>query len=325
MGFVTKLFLQCVRLNGLINHTVGKRKPWSLCVAVCFLFSLETLLASAAIAESTNVENQIIKEVSGKKWEQLRRPSSGYIVGRFSFEGSFEFPEGYDKAGLPLLQQIADGKFELAQPTQRGDALEDIPAYLKDKPVCSSAPIRYWNGISEIPTAQYEHLKSRKSSDITPYLPGAARPLDYEAQLGPNLEVIATATSNFELYDFDAADDGSRLRVFRAENYAPTSSTSSSLRLEGSFAAYETPSCRFIGTLDYFTHCMDVRSNPARQPDAFSLARIIQIDRRPFVITVSRPDCNAETSPGRSTLYLWDITASGAAPIIYGFTGTEAK
>jgi len=54
------------------------------------------------------------------------------------------------------------------------------------------------------------------------------------------------------------------------------------------------------------------------------VARVIQIESRPIVITVAHPDCNPP-GLGRSTLYLWDLAAPGANPTIYGFTLTEAK
>ncbi len=299
-------------------------KPFchAIAAAFCSVLSLGLLSSPAAMAEVQEIKPQIIKEVSGRIWAQHRYPYTGYETGRFHFEGSFQLPEGHGEAGSKLLGLVENGSFDVVPATQKGNDLEDVPDYVKDKPTCASSPIKYWNGLSEMSVAQFERLKSKQSlKNLTPYLPGSPRPIDYETQLRGDLQIIAAAVSNFEFYDLE---DG--FRVFYAEEYAPIASQSASLhRLEGSFAVYNMPSCRFIGTLDYHNHCLVRRGNPIYQRDPLSMAGIINLEGRPFAITVSHARCDTGKAPSSRTLFLWDITAQSPVPLIYGFTEVEAQ
>jgi hypothetical protein len=287
-----------------------------------FALSLGFISSPCAAADTQGTKSQIIKEVSGRNWVRHRYPYTGYETGRFHFEGSFHLPEGHGEAGSKLLGLVENGSFDVVPATQKGDDLEDLPDYVKDKPACASSPIKYWNGLSEMSVAQIERFKSKQSlKNLTPYLPGSSRPIDYETQLGGDLQALAAAASNFEFYDLDGG-----FRVFHAEDYVPIASQSASLhRLEGSFAVYNMPSCRFIGTLDYHNHCFVRRGNPIYQRDPLSVAGIINLEGRPFAITVSHARCDTGKAPSSRTLFLWDITAQSPVPLIYGFTEVEAQ
>lgn len=312
------------RLRSLF--TIPSASHLSIAAALPLLLAVsDAALADQSNAEETDVKSRIIEEVAGKDWEQHNNPYTGYTAGRFSIEGSLKLSEAHRNEAGRLLGRLTAGEFEVIAPTEEGKTLEALPGYLREKPACSAASIRYWNGVSEMSPSQYEYLKSKGSSNLTPYVPGTPRPIDYEIQIDGNLQPVAVARSSFEFYDL-ASRAGSGLRLFRGEDYAPVKSdASSNFRLEGSFAAFEIPSCRLIGTLDYFTHCIAPRGSPIRQEDEKYLAQVVRVDGKPFVVTVSHSLCDAETSPSQHVLYLWDVTAPGPVPTIYGFSFLERK
>ncbi len=306
---------QSLQLN--LHSRVG-----AIVVILGSALSLGFTSSSAAVADVQEIKSQIIEEVSGRNWAQHRYPYGGYESGRFYFEGSFQFPTGHGETARKLLDLVKSGEFDVVPATQKGNDLEDVPDYVKDKPTCASSPIKFWNGHAEMSAAQFERLKSKQSlKNLTPYVPGSPRPLDYETQLLGDLQIAAAATSGFAFYDLEGG-----VRVLHAEDYAPIPSRSAnSSRLEGSFAAYVMPSCRFIGTLDYHNHCLVRRGNPIHQRDPLSVAGFIDLDGRPFAITVSHARCDTGKAPSSRTLFLWDVTAQSPVPLIYGFTEVEAQ
>jgi hypothetical protein len=65
------------------------------------------------------------------------------------------------------------------------------------------------------------------------------------------LQPYAVASAKLALYDAGSSEGDNRLLIFKAEEYEPLDDVRSGSPLEGSVAAFEIPSCRFIGTLDY--------------------------------------------------------------------------
>jgi hypothetical protein len=268
-----------------------------------------------------DIKFRIIAEVSNKVWVPERYPHGGYESGRFSIDGSFKLPPNHNSIGAELIDAVAKGEFEIVEPAQRGQVIADLPGYLEVQPMCSTAPVRYWNGIGEMSQREYERWKKRTPSDLTPYLPGSPRPIDYEVQFKGSLDPYAKATANLAFYDLGVAPTGDRLLLFKGEDYKTVADREASGRqLEGTLAAFEVPSCRFIGTLDYFKRCFNPTGTPVRPLDENSIAEIIRLRERPFAIAIWHMIC--EGAPGAApsyTLVLWDLTADGPVPVTYGF------
>jgi hypothetical protein len=291
----------------------------------CYRFLTTVLLvcaASLAHSDDAHVKSLILEQVSGGDWMQDARLHTGYASGRFYVEGSFKLPPNYHSAGASLIDALIKGEFEVVPPTQAGARLDQIPGYLNAKAQCADAPVRYWNGLREIPESEIEATRKGAAIGVVPYVPNQPRPVDYELQLQPGLKLYGQATQRFAYYDLGKSAKGNRLILFGAEGYAPVASHKpSGLLLEGSFAAFQLPSCRFVGTLDYFTNCYEPSGTPVRQRDGAHVAQVIRLKSRPFVVTVSHSVCKATKQvASEHMLHLWDLTAEGPVPAIYGFS-----
>jgi hypothetical protein len=277
---------------------------------------------SSAQSSGVEAKARIVAEISGKTWVLDRYPYSGYESGRFFLDGSVQLPERLATNSTALIDSLAKGEFKVVEPNQRGQFIKELTRYSELQLFCSQIPVRYWNGAGEMSQGDLEKRKKRNSPDITPYFPGLPRPIDYEFQFKGSLEPYARATANFEFYELGEDNSGDKLLVLRAEDYEPLAGREPSGRtLEGTFAAFKMPSCRFIGTVDYFTHCFDPHGSPPWQPDKNSLAQVISIKGRPFAITIAYATCEGtEGVRSEGTLRLWDLAAEEHLPVVFGFS-----
>jgi hypothetical protein len=298
-------------------------QSWSCLATYCSLVTLGVLtpLPSLAQVPDGETKSRIIAEVSNKVWVPERYAHGGYESGRFFIDGSFKLPPNHNSIGAELIDAVAKGEFEIVEPTQRGQVIADLPGYLEVQPMCSTAPVRYWSGIGEMSQRDLEKRRKWNSPDITPYFPGSPRPIDYEVQFKGSLDPYARATANLAFYDLGVGPTGDRLLLFKGEDYTTVANRKASGRqLEGTLAAFEVPSCRFIGTLDYFKRCFDPTGTPVSPLDENSFAQVIRLNGRPFAIAIWHMIC--EGVPGVAPSYalvFWDLTADGPVPVTYGF------
>jgi hypothetical protein len=293
-----------------------------ICAVLSALVLSGQLLADTSIAQSsdaTEIKARILAEISGKPWIDKGYSNSGYTSDRFYTEMSFPIPPEYMKAAPGLLDALMKGEFDVILPTERGSALENVPSYLTTQTTCSSHPLQFWNGHREITQGEYEQ---RIYGSVVPYVPNRPRPVDYEFQFKGELTPYAAASESFVYYDLGAFGEDGQLALFGARNYVPLPSRQSKgSQLEGSFAAYETPHCYFLGTLDYFTRCLALRPTPVRQPDWKFVAEVIRLQGRPFILAIQHTLCEAsEQLPSDQVLFLWDVTAKGPIPHILAFS-----
>lgn len=283
---------------------------------VAATFLCVTSEAVADVGNAAETKARIIAEVAGKQWTGRGYVNTAYTSDRFYV---YPLPDEYKAPHQELIDALAGGDFEIIPPTETGSNLDQLPQYLAAKRTCAALPVSLWNGMREISQSEYE---GRIYDSVSPYVPNRPRAVDYELQYKGDFTPYASATDDLAFYDLGQFGQNGRLVVFGAKTYEPLPSREpNGFPLQGSFAAFELPHCYFVGTVDYFTHCLAPRATPPWQPDQNLIAAVIRLKGRPFVVTVRRTHCEASSNlPSDLSVILWDVSVEGAVPHVYAYS-----
>jgi hypothetical protein len=210
-----------------------------------------------------------------------------------------------------LYERLRNFDFSFVAPVQQSDEIEGMTQYLRLKPACSVYPVQYWSTTLEraAPSADMAGQVA-VGSQLTPYVPNAPRPVDYEIAYQQHSMIVTPATRNFALYklpDIHSTGTPENLYVFRAEDYLVPYADAAHRPLlsqpPGSFAAFEYPSCIFRGSVDYLNYCGD---GGRFNTEHTYLAEVIEIDQRYYTLTIFTPRC-PKAEPGTYFVMLWDL------------------
>lgn len=219
-----------------------------------------------------------------------------------------------------VLEALRAGRFRILEPIETADRIEDLDLYRTLQPECSDQPVLMWDPGAG-PGDSSVRAQLDLPSDLTGFeldrqvlapRPGEPRPVDYE-RIFLGGKRLSTALGRLALYRLSTEASGgqglSGLYVLRAETFPGysqrTGEVTSTPHVVGIMSAFEIPSCRFRGSLEF---------PPSSAAFAVGVLpgqfEIVEIDGSPFVLAI-RESRRHEDLPPDITILVWEVVVSG--------------